>query len=143
MNRFLPVLGGLAGCVGLLGGCQSPSTGGDGRRFFVEQVKPILERNCLQCHNGQGAMRGKLDLRNRQAAFDPAGKRPFIVPGDPDGSLLIEAVSRKGAHSKMMPRLDLSLTADEIAVLREWIQDGAAWPEGKTGVLAARPNPER
>jgi hypothetical protein len=108
----------------------------ENERFFVTEVKPILERNCLRCHN-VAALPGKLDLRSR----DRVAPR-FIQPGSPDGSLLVTAVSRKGTHPLLMPQLPLSLTDDQIGVLREWIADGAAWPSGLEGRLKAVKNPE-
>lgn len=105
-------------------------------RFFVTEVKPLLERNCLRCHNGT-TLPGKLDLRSHDRVAPG-----FIRPGRPDSSLLITAVSRNGTHPKMMPKLTMSLTDDQIGVLREWIEDGAAWPGGTEGTLKAVANPE-
>jgi len=44
-------------------------------------------------------------------------------------------VQRGGTHPKMMPRTEVSLTEDQIGTLREWIEDGAYWPEGDIGQL--------
>jgi hypothetical protein len=41
-----------------------------------------------------------------------------------------------------MPRLEVSLTDDEIGGLSEWIEDGAYWPEGSAGQLHAVYNAE-
>ena len=108
----------------------------------MDNVKPVLERNCLRCHNASFRTAG-LDLSNRATAFmSSPGTQPLISPGRPDESLLIEAVSRSGVHAKLMPKLDVSLTQDEIGMLREWIEDGAPWPAGLTGELRPRFNPE-
>lgn len=105
-------------------------------QFFVTEVKPMLQRNCLRCHNG-ATMPGRLDLRNRGTVAPR-----FIHPGKPDKSLLITAISRNGTHPLLMPKLTLSLTDDQIGVLREWIEDGAVWPRGPEGQLKAVHNPE-
>jgi hypothetical protein len=42
-----------------------------------------------------------------------------------------------------MPRADISLTDDQIGVLREWIEDGAFWPDGERGTLRAQSSPEK
>lgn len=105
-------------------------------RFFVTEVKPLLERNCLRCHNGT-AIPGKLDLRSKNKVKDG-----YIRPGRPGESLLVTAVSRKGTHPLLMPQLPVSLTDDQIGVLREWIEDGAVWPSGPEGTLRAVRNPE-
>lgn len=110
--------------------------------FFQHEIRPILERNCLPCHNGV-TLPGRLDLTTREHAVAGRhqGKR-FLVPGNPEASLLLTAVSRRGTHPKLMPQRDLSLTEEDIGTLREWIEEGAAWPEGPSGQLRARPNPE-
>ena len=68
--------------------------------------------------------------------------RQYIMAEDPDCSLLISAVQRGGTHPKMMPRKDISLTEDQIGELREWIEDGAYWPECPKGTLKAEIGPE-
>ena len=114
----------------------------EGERFFVREVKPVLERNCVRCHNGI-AFPGKMNLATRDTALaGKRGGRPYILPGSPDGSLIITAISRPGTHAKLMPRQEISLTSDQIAVLREWITDGAAWPQGEPGTLRPTANPE-
>jgi hypothetical protein len=42
----------------------------------------------------------------------------------------------------MMPRKDVSLTEDQIGMLREWIEDGAYWPEGEKCMLKAEKSRE-
>ena len=44
-------------------------------------------------------------------------------------------MQRGGTHLKMMPRREISLTEDQIGMLREWIEDGGYWPEGEQGTL--------
>lgn len=138
------MMGGLLSLMAVaLSSCQSgASRATDAEAFFQREVRPILEMNCLPCHNGVGPA-GRLDLSTRQKAL--AGRlrgRAFIVPGRPDDSLLVTAVSRQGTHPKLMPQRDLSLTEEDIGTLREWIEDGAVWPEGRRGDLRAQPNPE-
>lgn len=110
-------------------------------KLFTHEVKPILQQHCLRCHNGTAP--DLLDLSNRAAAFMPhPSGRAYIVPGKPDDSLLIEAVSRQGLHQRMMPRLTVTLTDMEIGTLREWIEAGAPWPTGEAGTLRHRPGIE-
>jgi hypothetical protein len=125
--------------------CQSGSptaTAADGHAFFQSEVRPILEMNCLPCHNGT-TLPGRLNLTTRAATLaGRAGNRAYLVPGRPDDSLLVTAVSRTGTHPKLMPQRDLSLTEEDIGTLREWIEDGAPWPSGPDGTLRPKPNPE-
>lgn len=132
-----------ASVAGFISSCGMPANKlSNGEAFFVSNVKPILEKNCLACHN-TNAHPSRLNLSGPEAILASRHSKRFILPGHPDDSLIVKAVSRKGSHPNVMPRLDLSLTEDQIAVLREWIQDGAAWPKGPQGHLVARANPER
>ncbi len=121
----------------ILAACESPKSHPTQERYFTAHVKPVLEANCLRCHNGPAAPAG-LDLSNGERLLklgSPRTGRPFVIPGDPDCSLIVAAISRKGTHPKVMPRLEVSLTDDQIGALSEWIEDGAYWPEGKAGHL--------
>ncbi len=138
--RFsLSVAGGL-----MLAHCTDPAPPGSSAaagKLFAQEVKPILQKRCLLCHNGSSP--DLLDLSNRAAAFMPhPSGRAYIVPGKPDASLLIEAVSRDGLHQRAMPRLTVTLTDMEIGTLREWIEAGAPWPTGEAGALRYRASAE-
>ena len=139
-KHLVPIALLAAGMTACQSGRQNPAAAD--YAFFQQEVRPILERNCLPCHNGV-TLPGRLDLTTRDRAL--AGRhldRRFLVPGDPEASLMLTAVSRRGTHPKLMPQRDLSLTEDDIGTLREWIEEGAAWPDGPQGRLQARPNPE-
>lgn len=134
--RFLPVLFVATACSLL------PASKGGREHYFLTQVKPVLQEHCLQCHNGS-LPPPALNLASKSAAFQrSASGREYILPGDPDCSLLISAVQRGGTHPKMMPRAEVSLTEDQIGMLREWIEDGAYWPEGAAGVLRPQKSAE-
>jgi len=129
MFRILPLLFLLPACA-LTSGAKSAH-----ERYFLTQVKPVLQQHCLRCHNG-ALPPPSLNLTSKAAAFTrSASGRDYILPEDPDCSLLISAVQRGGTHPQMMPRTDVSLTGDQIGMLREWIEDGAYWPEGEKGKL--------
>ncbi|MBK8092694.1 MAG: hypothetical protein IPK32_12110 [Verrucomicrobiaceae bacterium] len=130
MNRLLPFVLLLPACAVIPGAADA-----ERETFFLSEVKPILQQNCLSCHNG--ALRPPaMNLSSKATAFArSASGRDYIQPDDPDCSLLISAVQRGGSHPKMMPRREMSLTEDQIGTLREWIEDGAYWPEGPKGML--------
>jgi len=138
MSRSFWLVAGLA----VLSGCAVPHAESGAERYFVREVKPVLQQHCLRCHNGAQPPPA-LNLSSRATAFaiGPGGES-FIVPGKPDRSLLLTAVQRGSTHSRMMPRTDLSLTDDQIGMLTEWIQDGAFWPEGRAGELRHEPSGE-
>ncbi len=130
---FLIVLA-LATLVMCHSGRPSKTPAAEAQRLFTDHVKPILQTHCLRCHSGDQP--GIMDLSNSTAAFLPhPDGRAYIVPGKPDHSLIIEAVSRDGLHQRTMPRLLVTLTDMEIGTLREWISAGAPWPAGPAGNL--------
>lgn len=92
--------------------------------FFRERIKPIFEQHCVHCHHGKDA-KGALDLSTAKAFRAGGENGKILVPAKPDESRLIEAVSGKEPE---MPMDGSPLSAEQIADLRKWIADGAAWP---------------
>ena len=136
--RFLPFIFIVTACSLL------PSGNGNGARArsFTTQIKPVLQQHCLQCHNGS-LPPPALNLATKTTAFARnASGHAYILPRAPNRSLLITAVQRGGTHAKSMPRTELSLTDDQIGILREWIEDGAYWPEGRRGYLQLQQSAE-
>lgn len=134
--RILPVLFFVTACSTRPGGTSGRE------HYFLTQVKPVLQEHCVRCHDGS-LPPPALNLTSKATAFTrSASGRDYILPEDPDCSLLISAVQRGGTHPKMMPRTEVSLTDDQIGMLREWIEDGAYWPEGAAGVLHPKKSAE-
>ena len=99
-----------------------------GSDIFEKNILPIFERKCVRCH-GPTKQRGGLKLDSRASAIT-AGNSGIaaIVPGNSRDSLLIDRVSETDPDMRM-PLKDKVLTADEIEVLRNWIDAGAVWPD--------------
>jgi hypothetical protein len=80
-------------------------------------------------------------LDSLEALLKGGRSGPAIVPGDPDRSLLIQAVHQSGSL-KMPPAGKIS--GEAIANLSQWIKDGAAWVEnakaGDASVYVLRPD---
>src|SRR5713226_9605841 len=80
--------------------------------FFEQRIRPLLANNCYACHT---------DLKGGQSG-------PAVIPGDPEASLLIQAVSY--THSRLkMPLGKPRLKDEEIADFKTWVKMGAPWPE--------------
>ncbi|MGE5194146.1 MAG: PSD1 and planctomycete cytochrome C domain-containing protein, partial [Deltaproteobacteria bacterium] len=96
-----------------------------------------LSRRCYSCH---GALKQKNDLRLDTAALaiKGGGSGPAIVPGKSDESLLIDAVIGAEGVKKMPPEGE-PLTAEQIAKLRDWINQGAKSPADKIPEDPAKP----
>ena len=94
-------------------------------RFFLSEVKPLLNSRCISCH-GPDKAEGGLRLDTREAALKGGDSGPAVVPGKPDQSLLLMAVKRTHKVLEMPPKEKLS--GKDIAILERWIKDGAPWP---------------
>ena len=93
--------------------------------LFRDKVAPLLERRCLSCHN-ENDRKGEFSLQTRQDLRDSG----FVEPGKPDESRLLSVVVPESASlPPAMPKNADPLTDEEVAVLRQWISDGAKWPE--------------
>jgi hypothetical protein len=94
--------------------------------FFEKKVRPVLAHNCYNCHSASTKAMGGLRVDDRNGLTQGGGRGPAVVPGEPDKSLLIQAVRHTHAKIKMPPEKHLADT--DIADLTRWIKDGAAWP---------------
>ena len=102
---------------------------------FEKQIRPFLRDHCVKCH-GSDKQKGDLRLDLRRYVF--TGKDDPIVPGDAEGSLLIELVSLPADDPDVMPNEGETLTAEQIALLSQWISEGADWPEAGDIAIATR-----
>ena len=93
---------------------------------YARDVKPILVQNCVKCH-GPDRRRGGLRLDTAAAVRKGGDTGPAVKPGDSATSRLILAVT--GADGvKAMPPNGPPLDAVQVAVLKAWIDAGAAGP---------------
>ncbi len=100
--------------------------------FFEAKIRPLLANKCLECH-GPKKQESDLRLDSRDAAMKGNADGPVIVPGQPEKSRLIAAVSY---HSdiKMPPKG--KLPEEAVADLTTWIRLGAPWPAGSASAAA-------
>ncbi|MCE9607320.1 MAG: PSD1 and planctomycete cytochrome C domain-containing protein [Planctomycetia bacterium] len=94
--------------------------------FFEKRIRPILVDNCYNCHSADTNSRGGLRVDDRNGLINGGEHGAAIVPGRPEESLLLKAVSYTDPKLQMPPKKQL--TAEQVADLRKWIGDGAAWP---------------
>ncbi len=94
---------------------------------FVRDIQPILAQHCISCH-GPDMQEGGLRLHIRKAAFDGGDSGPVIVPGKVDNSKLITLVTVGNDEGLTMPP-ETPLAAEQVALLKRWISEGAVWPK--------------
>ena len=98
--------------------------------FFETRIRPLLAEHCQSCH-GDLATSG-LRVDSRDALLKGGSRGPSILPGKPESSLLLQAVSHSHPKLKMPPSGRLGQHA--VDDLTTWVRAGAVWPrETKQG----------
>ncbi|MSR31769.1 MAG: DUF1553 domain-containing protein [Gemmataceae bacterium] len=94
--------------------------------FFDKKVAPLLQARCFECHSHEKKIKGGLALDSK-SGWEKGGKSgPAIVPGKPEVSLLIKALSHAEVDLKMPPKQ--MLPNGEVEIFKEWIKKGAVDP---------------
>ena len=93
---------------------------------FNEDVRPILNDNCLACHGGVRQSGGFSMLFASDALQVNDSGKPAIVPGNADSSELMIRVLHHDPDERM-PLEKPPLAEEEIALLEQWINEGAQW----------------
>ena len=89
---------------------------------FHRDIQPILAEACVACHGPSEATR-QVDLRLDTPDFIGS----VVVPGDAEGSLLFQRLTTDETIGRMPPAASgRSLSADQIELVRLWINSGAA-----------------
>jgi mono/diheme cytochrome c family protein len=108
---------------------------------FAKEIAPILQTRCIECH-GPDKQKAKLRL-DTKADFFKGGKGGEIVKaGDAAASDFHKRVVLPKTDDDRMPPEGEPLTADQITAIKNWINEGAKWPDGVVIELAkATPPP--
>ncbi len=93
---------------------------------FLRDVRPTLEKRCFSCH-GPDRQESDLRLDRRADALRGGENGVAIVPGKSAESPLVERISGVDPDVRMPPKGEL-LPQASVALIRAWIDQGAAWP---------------
>jgi mono/diheme cytochrome c family protein len=122
---------------------SSVSASGDDKVDF-KQIRPLLSDKCFACHgpNEDGREGGfRLDEKDSAMGEADSGEHP-IVPGDPDASELYARLIEHDPDMRMPPAdTNKSLTDEEIALIKQWIEQGAEWQGHWAFESPQRPTP--
>ena len=130
--RFLwAALGAVLTLPGVLAAAQTEASVAD-LEFFEREVRPLLVRHCHSCHGASNAM-SELRLDSREGVLAGGVRGASAFPGEPDKSLLIQAVR----HESLQMPLGGRLAAEEIASLEEWVRRGLPWPAAEAATAGA------
>jgi mono/diheme cytochrome c family protein len=95
---------------------------------FAKDIQPILEAHCTKCH-GADKQKGGYRLDDKKIALLGGDDHaPNIVPGKSTASPLVKFIASLDPELKMPPK-GQALSAEEIGLVRKWIDGGAVWPE--------------
>ena len=124
---------GLWGISGGEGRAEEPSLTGEQRDFFESRIRPVLIEHCYGCHS-RDAREVKADfLLDTRAGIRKGGAsgRDAVIPGDPAGSQLLEAIRHEREGLQMPPPGEgEKLSGTVIADFETWIAMGAPDPRG-------------
>ena len=131
MSRTVAVL------LGLLLATVAPAVRADdaGLAAYEGQIRPLLKERCYACH---GALKSQAGLRldTVAAMLEGGDSGPAIEPGDSEFSPLVERIIEHDEALRMPPEGE-PLTDDQVAIIRSWIDSGAAAPSDE----APEPDP--
>ncbi|HEX4146778.1 MAG TPA: PSD1 and planctomycete cytochrome C domain-containing protein [Pirellulales bacterium] len=105
---------------------RADSPRAEGIEFFENEIRPLLARNCFECHGENEKPSGGVRLDSRAAILRGGESGPVVAPGKPDESLLIEAVRYRSVE--MPPKG--KLPDEQVAKLVRWVEMGLPWPDG-------------
>ena len=98
--------------------------------FFEAKIRPVLVEHCYKCHSVESKKKkGELWLDSRAGILEGGKSGPVLVPGEPEKSRLIEAISYRNPDLQMPP--DYPLPPAIVADFEAWIRMGAPDPRVK------------
>lgn len=90
-----------------------------GEISFSNDILPILESRCINCHGGQRTSEG-LDLKTYQSLMAGSQNGSVVTPGDAANSSFVTL-----AAEGKMPKRGPKLTPAEVQMLTDWVNAGA------------------
>ena len=102
----------------------------NGQVDFAHQVAPVLREHCSKCHMAD-AKKGGFSMNTRESLLEGSENGVVVKPGNSEESLLIESVLSNDKSDRMPPK-GARVPADQIEVLKKWIDGGMNWEPGFT-----------
>jgi len=129
--------------VAMVSSAQSPTRSQIETVTFNRDIRPILSDSCYTCHGpDDGTRKAGLRLDIREAATAERDGLTAIVPGDAAASAVIKRVNHTDANYRMPPAdSERTITAEEIALLARWIDQGAEYEPHWALISPKKPMP--
>lgn len=90
---------------------------------FAADILPLFQKQCVACHSATQPL-GGWDSSTYAGVMESGNHAPVVVPGDPEGSLLIQKLLGSQTIGSQMPPAQL-LPQEQVQVVIEWIRAGA------------------
>jgi hypothetical protein len=119
-----------------LSGLRCVLAADDGAALFESKVLPLLQSRCYECHSHEKKIKGGLALDSRSGWERGGDNGPAIMPGEVEKSLLIKAVRYTDSDLQMPTKG--KLPPEEIAILEQWVKQGAIDPRVSKDVAKKR-----
>ena len=103
---------------------------------FDREIRPLLQERCVECH-GSKKVKANLRLDAKMHAVKGGESGPAFVAGNPAKSLLFDRITTQDEDKKMPPKGE-PLTSAQTEKVRQWIAEGAVWPENAADQAARR-----
>ena len=114
----------------------APALTADQTAFFENKIRPILNAQCLKCHNAaEGKTKGGLALDTREGTLKGGDSGSAVVPGNPEKSVLIKAIRYTDSNLQMPPKGE-KLSDQQISDFVSWVKMGA--PDPRTGTAKGK-----
>ena len=89
---------------------------------YSRDILPIFEERCSKCHTKKS--KGRFSVNSRAAVLAGGKSGEVVIPGDSANSLLYRMLTGE-PDLKSMPRKRKPLDSDTLALVKEWIDQGA------------------
>jgi hypothetical protein len=100
---------------------------GCSRTVTYADVEPLLKERCASCHTGDqdGVAKSGFSVESYETVMKGTRLGPVVVPGSAESSTLYRMVAGKTDPALQMPHSGDILGDDQVATIREWIDQGA------------------
>lgn len=107
---------------------------------FAKDILPIFDQSCVKCH-GPEKQKGKFRLDNKEALFKKDSTA--VIPNDAAKSDLYRRIILPKGHEDIMPNEGEPLSKPQTDLVRDWINQGAVWPDGVVSKSASSVAPSK
>ncbi len=131
--HFIPIVLAVSACAAACGAGAATTEAVD----FEKQIKPLLEDRCYDCH-GEDKQKSRMRLDTVVGILRGGESgEPLFLKGRSADSHIIKKVTAENRKERMPPKGD-PLTAEQIALLRAWIDQGAKMPGAEVAEASLR-----